>query len=84
MGDFPIYDWTKFYGDAKEAMPADMPFLLGKDVDLQMMVDSEHEINGSDDPGLASLYFVTWPLSIGNPRSNRPLKHQSLVPNLLL
>ena len=41
-GDFPQYNWTKFYGDAKEAMPADMPPPLGKDVDLQMMVDSDH------------------------------------------
>jgi hypothetical protein len=24
-GDFPMFDWTKFYDDAKVAMPADMP-----------------------------------------------------------
>ncbi len=42
MGDFPKYDWTKFYGDAKELIPADMPLPLGKGVDLQMMVDSDH------------------------------------------
>ena len=41
-GDFPHYDWTEFYGNAKEPMPADMPMPLGKDVDLQMMVDSDH------------------------------------------
>jgi hypothetical protein len=41
-GDFPQYDWTKFYGEAKEAIPADMPTPLGKDVDLRMMVDSDH------------------------------------------
>jgi hypothetical protein len=41
-GDFPMYNWTKYYGDAKEAMPADMPKPLGKDIDLRMMVDSNH------------------------------------------
>jgi hypothetical protein len=41
-GYFPKYDWTEFYGDVAEAMPADMPTLIGKDVDLQMMVDSYH------------------------------------------
>jgi len=41
-GDFPKYDWTKFYGDVAEAMPADMPTPLGKDVDPRMMVDSDH------------------------------------------
>ena len=38
-GDFPKYDWTEFYGDVAEAMPADMPTPLGKDVDLRMIVD---------------------------------------------
>ena len=42
MGDFPKYGWTKFYGDAKELMPPNMPLPLGKDVDLRMMVDSDH------------------------------------------
>jgi hypothetical protein len=40
--DFPKYNWTEFYGDVAEAMPADMPTPLGKNVDLQMMVDSDH------------------------------------------
>ncbi len=40
--DFPKYDWTEFYGKAKELLPADMPPPLGKDVDLRMMVDSDH------------------------------------------
>ena len=42
MGDFPKYNWTEFYGDVAEAIPADMPPLLGEDVDLRMMVDSDH------------------------------------------
>jgi hypothetical protein len=42
MNQFPTYDWTEFYGDASEAIPPDMPTPLGKDVDLRMMVDSDH------------------------------------------
>ena len=33
-GDLPKYDWTEFYGDAKEALPADIPKPLGKDINL--------------------------------------------------
>jgi hypothetical protein len=32
----------EFYGNAEEAIPPDMPPPLGKDVDLRMMVDSDH------------------------------------------
>jgi hypothetical protein len=39
---FPSFDWTEFYGDVEEAIPPDMPPPLGKDVDLRMMVDSDH------------------------------------------
>jgi hypothetical protein len=39
---FPTYDWTEFYGDVDEAIPPDMPPPLGKDIDLRMMVDSDH------------------------------------------
>ena len=39
--DFPKYNWTEFYGESSEAIPADMPTPLGKDIDLQMMVDSD-------------------------------------------
>jgi hypothetical protein len=39
---FPSFDWTEFYGDVEEAIPPDMPPPLGKDVDLRMMVDSNH------------------------------------------
>ena len=40
--DFPKFDWTEFYGDVTEAIPTDMPPPLGKEVDLRMMVDSDH------------------------------------------
>ena len=40
--DFHKYNWTEFYGDVSEAIPADMPTPLGKDIDLRMMVDSDH------------------------------------------
>ncbi len=32
----------EFYGDVEEAIPPDMPPPLGKDIDLRMMVDSNH------------------------------------------
>ena len=40
--DFPRFDWTEFYGDVTEAIPTDMPPPLGKEVDIRMMVDSDH------------------------------------------
>ncbi len=40
--DFPDYDWTEFYGDVKEAIPPDRPEPLGKDVDIRLIVDSDH------------------------------------------
>jgi hypothetical protein len=39
---FPSFDWTEFYGNVEKAIPPDMPPPLGKDVDLCMMVDSDH------------------------------------------
>ncbi len=39
---FPSFDWTEFYGDVTEAILTDMPQPLGKEVDIQMMVDSDH------------------------------------------
>ncbi len=42
MGQFPQYNWTKFYGNLEEAIPVDMPEPLGKDVDVRMMCDSDH------------------------------------------
>jgi hypothetical protein len=32
----------EFYGNVEEAIPPNMPPPLGKDVDLRMMVDSDH------------------------------------------
>jgi hypothetical protein len=42
MGMFPQFDWAEFYGNIDEAIPADMPEPLGKDVDVRMMCDSDH------------------------------------------
>jgi hypothetical protein len=39
---FPSFDWTEFYGNVEEAIPPDMPPPLSKDIDLRMMVDSDH------------------------------------------
>jgi hypothetical protein len=42
MKSFPQFNWTKFYGDIEEVISADMPEPLGKDVDVNMMCDSDH------------------------------------------
>jgi hypothetical protein len=39
---FPSFEWMEFYGNVEEAIPPNMPPPLGKDVDLCMMVDSDH------------------------------------------
>jgi hypothetical protein len=39
---FPQFNWTKFYGDVKEAIPVDMPEPLSKDVDVRMICDIDH------------------------------------------
>jgi hypothetical protein len=38
----PSFEWTEFYGEVEEAIPPDMPPPLGKDIELHMMVDSDH------------------------------------------
>ena len=45
MDSFPQFDWTAFYGDVEEAIPVDMSELLGKDVDVRMMCDSDHAVD---------------------------------------
>ncbi len=42
MGQFSQYNWTKFYGEVKEAIPVDMLEPLGKDIDVRMMCDCDH------------------------------------------
>jgi hypothetical protein len=39
---FPFFEWMEFYGNVEEAIPPNMPPHLGKDVDICMMVDSDH------------------------------------------
>jgi hypothetical protein len=39
---FQHHDWEEFYGDVQEAIPTNAPPPLGKEVDLRMMVDSNH------------------------------------------
>ena len=40
---FKKCDWSEFYIDAKEATPKNAPELQGKEVDVHMFVDSNHE-----------------------------------------
>jgi hypothetical protein len=42
VGQFPQFNWAKFYGDVEEAIPVDMPVPLGKNVDIRMMCESDH------------------------------------------
>ena len=39
---FPKHDWTKLYGDAKEAIPPDIPETLVKEVVKRCFVDADH------------------------------------------
>jgi hypothetical protein len=39
---FKECDWQEFYGDVKEAIPANTPTPFGKEVDLRLFVDSDH------------------------------------------
>ena len=41
-------EWKAFYGDGVEVLPPNAPKPLGKDVTLQMFVDSEHAGNKAD------------------------------------
>ena len=40
--EFKKQDWAHFYGDVQEAIPMNAPKPRGKDVDLRLMVDSDH------------------------------------------
>ena len=42
LNNFRECNWKNFYGDVKEVMPPDMPKPLGKEVELEMWVDSDH------------------------------------------
>ncbi len=42
LDSFPSFDWTEFYGDVTKAILTNMPKPLGKEVDIGMMVDSDH------------------------------------------
>jgi hypothetical protein len=42
MTVFKECNWKHFYGDVHEAIPPNTPLPRGKDIDLQMFVDSDH------------------------------------------
>ena len=45
LDTFQKHDWTKLYGDAKEAIPPDMPKPLGKEVVMRCFADADHAGN---------------------------------------
>jgi hypothetical protein len=42
FSSFPIADWTEFYCDAKEDIPANAPEPLGKEVHMYCFCDADH------------------------------------------
>jgi hypothetical protein len=42
MGTFIKTNWKSMYGDVKEIIPSDAPVYGGKEVDLRLVVDSDH------------------------------------------
>jgi hypothetical protein len=54
---FPSFEWMEFYDNMEEAIPPDMPPPLGKDVDLLMMVDSNHAGEKEPDAPILGLLF---------------------------
>jgi hypothetical protein len=55
MGQFPQYNWTKFYGDVEEAIPVDMPEPLDKDLDIRVTVTMQ----GTKRPDALALVFLS-------------------------
>jgi hypothetical protein len=43
IGNFIKTDWKFMYGDVKEMIPSDAPASRGKEVDLRLFVDSDHD-----------------------------------------
>ncbi len=39
---FPVCDWSEFYGEVEEQIPPNAPEAIGKVVNLRMFVDSDH------------------------------------------
>jgi hypothetical protein len=39
---FRACDWTEYYADAKEILPANMPHARGKTVTMSCFVDADH------------------------------------------
>jgi hypothetical protein len=42
MTVFKPNNWKQFYGNAKAAIPSNVPEPRGKDIDLRMYIDSDH------------------------------------------
>ena len=82
---FVKQNWDEFYGEIKEELPPGMIEPLGREVDLRLFVDSSHaDDNEHDVLVVGTLFMLIWPQSLGFLESRLPLRHLSLVPNLLL
>ncbi len=75
---FLSFEWMEFYGNAEEAIPPDMPPPLGKDTDLCMMVDSDHEgEKRTRHSHTGFIIFCNWAPIIWLSNSKQLLKHLS-------
>jgi hypothetical protein len=84
LDSFPSFDWTQFYGDVMEAIPSNMPKPLGKEVDIQMMVDSDHA--GDKQTGRSRTGFLIYcnmALIIWHSKKQLTMRRPSLAPSLL-
>ena len=83
QSSFHKCDWNEFYGDVTEALPPDAPEPLGKDVDIRMMVDSNHASNKKT-RRLRTGFLSTMQLLIGYWKGSWRSNPQSLAQNLSL
>ena len=42
---FPVYDWTEFYGAIKETLPTNAPTPKGNPIQMNVFVDADHAAN---------------------------------------
>ncbi len=45
---FPIFDWSEFYGEVEEPILRNAPKAIGKVVDLRMFVDTDYTRDQGD------------------------------------
>jgi hypothetical protein len=81
---FQHHDWEEFYRGVQEAIPTNAPPPLGKEVDLRMMVDSNHAGDKTTQRSRTGfLIFLNMSSLIGSHRNSQQLNCLFLAQNLL-